>query len=261
MDFPDATYNWIFPEGLGNTTADEGTAGDTGTLNNMTDSCWIRGYGNSGFALNFNRFGQWSQSVSFLSSNSYVQGNFTISFWARPVVPQPMNIQQSNTGVANVTALNSIMASTDGVTFQLPNSAGCSVHVGTNGIVVIESNGSEYVAPTLVYHTVVNTWILISLVYSNNMPILYINGNYAATGLQSTYGVGFNPSTLGFGLGNYYIGALDDIVVYSQALSATYVQFYYNQSIAQSKHNSRLLVIVLIIFHRSGSHICLLLIR
>ena len=146
-----------------------------------------------------------------------------------------MNIQQASSGVVNVTALNSIMASADGATFQLPNSAGCSIHVGTNGIIVIESNGSDYVAPTLVYHATINTWTLISIVYSSNMPILYINGNYAATGLQSTYDVAFNPLTLGYGLGNYYIGALDDIEVYSQALSSTYVQFYYNQSIAQSR--------------------------
>ena len=107
----------------------------------------------------------------------------------------------------------------------LSSSANAGVSVGTNGISVFE-HGPSYLPSLLVYDapTPITEWTHIAVVYENRTPRLYVNGVLVRTGLTS--GREVSPSKMfgnAYGYGQY-VGRLDDIGIYSRALTDAQVQ-------------------------------------
>ena len=81
----------------------------------------------------------------------------------------------------------------------------------------------------LVYNATITGWTHIAVVYVNRQPTLYMNGVAVQTGLTSARSS--SPSTplgeenSGYG---YYSGLLDEVSIYSRALSGTEIQGIYN---------------------------------
>ena len=114
------------------------------------------------------------------------------------------------------------------------DNSGISLAAGTNGISVLE-HGNAFLPVVLSYPSSLgNGWVLAALTCSNNQaPVLYVNGNFARTGLNTgrvkTVSAFAGDNYQGIGGGGYgrFNGSVDDVRVYNRVLSATEVQQLY----------------------------------
>jgi hypothetical protein len=152
-----------------------------------------------------------------------IQNSFTIEFWAYPqkgiTIPP-----QNNTGYPGISGQSYAVFPDWGGT---GGAAGVGVSVGTNGIAVIEQAPS-YMPSLLSYTNRINGWAHIAVVYASKQPVLYVNGVNVKTGITSTEAFVYpsknigNEYASGFTFQNYgpYEGLLDEVSIYSRALSA-----------------------------------------
>jgi len=97
---------------------------------------------------------------------------------------------------------------------------GAGLSVGTNGISVYE-HGSNYMPATAVYVSDLGTgWNHIMVVYDNKRPTIYLNGDAVRTGFSSPREVVNAPIQLGGMAYGYFAGVMDEVRIYSRALSA-----------------------------------------
>ncbi len=102
--------------------------------------------------------------------------------------------------------------------------AGAGLSIGTNGIAVYE-HGSSYMPATAAYPTALGTeWNHIMVVYDNKQPTIYLNGRAVHTGLKSPRGMVSAPIQFGGMAYGYFQGLMDEVRIYSRALSAAEVR-------------------------------------
>ena len=102
--------------------------------------------------------------------------------------------------------------------------AGAGLSLGTNGIAVYE-HGSNYMPTTAAYPTALGTeWNHIMIVYSNKQPTIYLNGRAVHTGLTSPRAIVNAPVQFGGMAYGYFEGLMDEVRIYSRALSAAEVR-------------------------------------
>eukprot|EP00042_Codosiga_hollandica_P059353 m.913291 g.913291 ORF g.913291 m.913291 type:complete len:1084 (-) comp60127_c0_seq10:265-3516(-) len=207
-----------------------------GVLNGMSSSNWARGVGDSGFGLAFNQFGQTGQSVTLTANASapVLTANLTLSLWAFPMAGAAV-MPQSTTPV-QVTALPLAVSSTTGAQIGQAGSAGVSVAETTSGIMVLEYLTASTACITLSWTAPapLMAWTYLTVVYTNGLPALYVNGALVATGLQSPNTVQFVPASLG----TAFVGYLDDVYVYNTTVAAIVATGLYTFEQSQSISNT-----------------------
>lgn len=203
---------WLkLDEGSGATVADAMGAA-AGTI----DGCaWTTG--KFGAGLDFNGT---SDSVALNTANfNKIADTFTISFWAQTDALRAIT-PEANSGISGIGdqryALLPIPSSGD-------NEAGAGVSVGANGVSVFE-HAANYLPSLLVANRakLLTGWNLITVVYQNKQPTLYINGVFEKTGLRSNRTVHPNFNLGGSDYG-WFEGQLDDVRVYPRALTVAEV--------------------------------------
>ncbi|HEX8721893.1 MAG TPA: LamG-like jellyroll fold domain-containing protein, partial [Pyrinomonadaceae bacterium] len=209
---PLAAY-WQFNEDAGAVAVDATGHGNTGTLQTPTR---VVGRDGSG-ALNF--AGADAVSVAANGTLTNVYNDFTVSFWVNPRAAH--EIDPESTTIISGTAGQKYVI---GARWSDGNSAGAGVSVGTNGVSVYE-HAAGYMPAPLVYQGAITGWNHVTLVYENRQPKLYLNGALVKTGLVSpkTF-VNIVPQAIGGHSYGYFDGQLDDVRVYSRAMSADEVQ-------------------------------------
>jgi hypothetical protein len=96
---------------------------------------------------------------------------------------------------------------------------GAGLSVGTNGILVFE-HGSNYMPATAVYEAEIGSdWNHVMIVYDNKQPTIYLNGSAVRTGLTSPRSVVNAPVQIGGMAYGFFEGLIDEVRMYSRALS------------------------------------------
>jgi PKD repeat protein len=202
--------HWKFDEGSGTIAADSSGFGNTGTVvNGATWSAGVHGGG-----LQFD--GVDDHVSSGIAAFQPITNTFTIGFWANPGATRDSTAQATSgvTGFAQRYAIFPTYGDAYGA-----GHAGAGISVGTNGVSVFEHAGN-YLPSPLVHDVALSGWTHIAVVYSNRRPTLYINGSLARVGLTSSKIVHPGCFIGGPSYGNY-AGGLDDVRIYSYALSAS----------------------------------------
>ncbi len=201
----DAVLIWDFDESSGTVTDLSGN-GNTGTLQNgasrSTDSPYNRG---SSVSLNGS-----TQYVSAPNSTSLnVTGPITLSAWIKPTAIG------GDYKVVMAKRVNS-------------NPTSYELYLGNNDGVLSYYNGTQY-RSTFVPKT--NVWTHVAATLNNGRLTLYADGKevYSATGVTgptSTTGQ-FAVGVAGSYVAEYFQGFIDDVRVYTQAITADQIQSIY----------------------------------
>ena len=178
--------------------------------------------------------GSVNQSLSFDGVDDYVSnsnvfadvsGTFTMEFWVNPTATRDTTPEE-NSGIWGVSGQRYAIFPTHGEASNLGfNHFGAGVSVGTNGISVFEHT-AYYLPSLLVYDTSLSDWNHVAIVYSNNTPSLYLNGQFIKTGLTSTGIVHPSVVSLGGGDTGYgtFQGSLDEVRIWDTARTQTQIQ-------------------------------------
>lgn len=103
------------------------------------------------------------------------------------------------------------------------------ISMGTNGVSVYEyqrtSSGPDLVPPEAVFDVTAKTnppiasAAIISVVYANRQPLLYLNGTLVRTGLQSTRPTVITPTEIGGDAYGYFNGDIAEVLIFDRILS------------------------------------------
>jgi RHS repeat-associated protein len=157
-----------------------------------------------------------------------ITNNFTVEFWVNPQGTRQWQ-QQSTNNTSGVTGQQYLIVPVWGGN-AATGRAGMGVSIGTNGVSVYE-HADNYLPPLLSYDVPLNGWHHIAVVYNNKVPTLYIDGAWAANGLQSQkdwVSPGYTFSTNGYGIMK---GGVDEVRIWSTSRTAAEISANYNQSI------------------------------
>ncbi|WP_375329244.1 Calx-beta domain-containing protein [Microcystis sp. BLCC-F210] len=175
-----------------------------------------------------------NQALSFDGVDDYVtndnlfptvSGTFTMEFWVNPTATRDTTPEE-NSGISGGSGQRYAIFPTHGEASNLGfNHFGAGVSVGTNGISVFEHT-AYYLPSLLVYDTSLSDWNHVAIVYSNNTPSLYLNGQFIKTGLTSTGIVHPSVVSLGGGDTGYgtFQGSLDEVRIWDTARTQTQIQ-------------------------------------
>ena len=101
---------------------------------------------------------------------------------------------------------------------------GAGLSVGTNGISVYE-HGSGYMPVLAAYEAEIGEdWNHIMIVYDNKQPTIYLNGQAVHTGQASPRALVNAPIGIGGMAYGYFDGLMDEIQIYSRALTPNEIQ-------------------------------------
>jgi hypothetical protein len=162
-------------------------------------------------------------------SNLEVDGNFSVSLWAKPLSSTHIGGYESSSENNSVSYLNRTIVKPvhgQGTDF------GIGLSVGTNGISSLIHASSIYCQP-LIYSASLSSWTHIVLVLENRQPKLYVNGNLARTGLTLSRPVKLqissgSPIGKGYDHDDRYHGELDDFRIYDRVLSVDEINELYD---------------------------------
>lgn len=193
------------------TTADVSGSGNTGTLTSMSQSTSTAE-------------GKIGQALSFDGAASYVDIPMAVSYSAITVSAwmQPSNVSAGD----NPRIVSNDHTDSDNKGFQLMYNNG-----GATGFFDI-GNGSAEGRATWSQQLANNTWYLYTGVYDGSHVYAYINDVQVAsatlTGSIAASGIDVNIGRDGQYAGDYFLGKVDDVRIYSRALSAAEVKTLYN---------------------------------
>lgn len=211
---PGVASAWHLDEAAGTKTYD--TQEREGTLNGPTFIDAIFGTG-----LHFDGVDDVVTISQLLPS---VKDNFTIELWAKPEQTHQIDFETTS-GTAGVAGQRYAVFPRWG-----PNAedASAGLSIGTNGVSVYEHSGG-YLPALLVWQGTLTKWTHIVVVYEEQRPRLYINGDLVRTGLSSPRRDVYPSIELlgGHGYG-YYSGSLDEYYVHDHALSEEEIKSAYH---------------------------------
>jgi hypothetical protein len=185
------------------------------------------GIGNSAYYFNGN-YTLSQIAASNPASFTKTSNDFTLSFWFQPMGNESLGLESTyGTSYSH----SYLIAGVHG-----GDNSGISIGAGTNGISVME-HGSAYLPVVLSYPANLGTnWTHGVLTCSNNgAPVLYINGVYARTGLNSgrvkiaSFYAGDSYQGIGGGGYGSYRGNVSDIKLFNRALSSNEVASLFNE--------------------------------
>jgi hypothetical protein len=204
---------WRLDEGKGAQAQDASKGRNGGFLRN--GAVWAAG--KVGGALSFDGVDDMLEVADF--RYGAVTDTFSMAFWASPAAtrePTP----ESNSGAPGISGQRYVCVPSHGDSYGAGH-AGAGVSVGTNGVSVFEHAGA-HMPSLLVHEAALSGWVHVAVVFERRVPKLYLNGAPVRTGVPSTKTVHPSPATVGHAYG-FYRGLVDDIRVYSRALSAAEV--------------------------------------
>ncbi|UCG49957.1 MAG: LamG domain-containing protein, partial [Phycisphaerales bacterium] len=144
---------------------------------------------------------------------------FSFGCWLKTSVTHEID-PESTSGVGGVAGQRYVFDPQHGGETE----GGAGLSVGTNGILVYE-HGSNYMPATAVYEAEIGTdWNHIMIVYDNKQPTIYLNGSAVRTGLTSPRAVVNAPIQIGGMAYGFIEGLIDEVRIYSRALSAAEVK-------------------------------------
>lgn len=153
-----------------------------------------------------------------------LENEFTFSFWACPTATSPM----APAGYYGFAVYSRYLLFPDwGGT---GSRGGLGVALGTNGIMVVE-HAAGYMPVLLSYSADLSGWKHYTVVFSNHVPYLFIDGVYVAGGIISQKAVTFTSSYFGGGQYGYFKGTLDEIKVWGTALTASQIMAEHQSAI------------------------------
>jgi hypothetical protein len=166
--------------------------------------------------------------ISTIAPSYIASNNFTVDIWCRPT-GTIQNYSQTSSGFNPPYLSNHRFLL---VPDNYSSSNGAGISIGTNGITVIEHGNGNFPAPLTLQTTISSTvFTNITLVYTNKVPSVYINGVYIKTGIATTATTTYcSFSALGGMAYGYYSGGLSSIKWYNKSLSATEITQNFNVS-------------------------------
>jgi hypothetical protein len=171
--------------------------------------------GREGYALGFDG----ADDRVVVGANARPSDTFSFGCWLKTSVTHEIDAE-SIAGVGGVAGQRYVFdpqhgGETDG---------GAGLSVGTNGILVYE-HGSNYMPATAVYEAEIGSdWNHIMIVYDNKQPTIYLNGSAVRTGLTSPRAVVNAPIQIGGMAYGFIEGLIDEVRIYSRALSPAEVK-------------------------------------
>lgn len=201
--------HYKFDSATGTTATDE-IAGNNGTLINMTNADWVAGA--DGNALDFDG----SNDTVDLNVDNYfdLTGAMSLAFWINaPPRAVTKHIVSKNAGDGGNVPWQIALVS-DGKLRYFGVGAGSSIINSTDSITD-------------------NTWHHIAMVRTASDVTFYIDGVQDSGGWQAYSPPGTNSATpnigsMGSGSGSNFIGQIDDVRIYNQALTAGDILTLYN---------------------------------
>jgi hypothetical protein len=223
---------WPFNEGVGTSVADQSGYKQSAIIVNPAPSNWVVGPVSN--AIFFDQSLSIPSYVQLTKFNATVKSNFSFTLWVKPTAQHQID-PETNTGVGGVTGQRYVVDSLNGSDVsEDPEAAGVGLSVGLNGVSVYE-HAANYMPAILVYQTQILDWTHIAVVYTQNKPVLYVNGVLVHSGLQSTYTSYFLPRMLANSYYGNYVGGLDEVRMYSRSLQAADIAQLYATDLAQSR--------------------------
>lgn len=146
-----------------------------------------------------------------------VQNTFTIEFWVRPEATHRIDTESTSGSSGTLGQRFAITPVYGAYGDGDASRAGVGVSIGVNGVSIYEHT-TNHLPATLVFETSLSDWTHIAVVYNNKTPTLYINGEFAKTGLTSLKTT-VVPSGVFGGVSPYgfYVGGLGEIRIWSTA--------------------------------------------
>ncbi|GAA3607846.1 LamG-like jellyroll fold domain-containing protein [Microlunatus ginsengisoli] len=194
---------WSFNEGTGTTAADSSGQGNNGTLSG--GPTWTSA-GKYGGAITFDGV---NDMVAIPDANSLdLSNNLTVAAWVRPTAQGAWRtavLKERTSGLTYALYAN-------GATGNRPNG---TLAIGTQDR---EVNGTTGLTA--------NTWTHVALTYDGTTMRLYVNGTQVASRAQTGSAPnGTGPLRIGGNAvwGEWFTGQIDEVRVYSRALSAAEV--------------------------------------
>jgi hypothetical protein len=203
----------------------------TGTPDEVTDSSGMNNHGTAYNGADTATGGISGNAGSFNGNTDYVAinylppvDNFTIEAWIKPITTHQID-SESTTGTGGIFGQRYLFGADHRGT-----EAGAGISAGSNGISVYE-HGDNYMPAPAVYSGAISTtqWTHVVVVYSNKRPSIYVNGVLVRTGLQSPKTHVYAPTWIGGGTYGYFPGGVDEVAVYSKALSPVDIQLHYQR--------------------------------
>eukprot|EP00054_Salpingoeca_dolichothecata_P030336 m.246031 g.246031 ORF g.246031 m.246031 type:complete len:3452 (-) comp26641_c0_seq2:27-10382(-) len=226
---------WNFEEGRGTSALDSGSFNkhllfNNAMLSSSARQLWVPGKVGR-WALAFDLQSKFSgsnvQMAMVRKPTAFAAGEFTISFWAKPIRTIKLNLPQSTTGRAG---MNGQAVVINGLRTNSPNYVTLLISVGTNGIACIlrGQNEQTYALP-LIQRVSLTEWSFITVVVQDNTPSLYVGDTWLTTGLKSPLPVYLWPLALGARWDNPFRGTLDNVRFFRFALSAPAISKLYDR--------------------------------
>jgi hypothetical protein len=213
----DAAKRESYP-GSGTTWIDLSGNGNNGTLTN--------GPTHTGFSKTSAMEFDGVDDVVVMSISSSIPVNtFTYDIWCIPTTTHQIDTQ-STSGTGGTSGQRYLV----GPVFKSPTNSGAGISAGTNGISVYE-HSDGYLPALLVSTTAISSVSasLITIVYNNKQPTLYINGTFDKNGLTSTRTNVFGDfSAIAAYFYGSFQGKIHYVRVYNRALTASEVLQNYN---------------------------------
>ena len=205
--------HWTFDENSGTTAADSSGNGLTATLAGATGS-WVPGQAGSGYQLG----GTNSRFELADSSTLQTTGAVTVAAWIKPFAASSFGVIAGidQTGGTSNDMYSLKTTGGDNLNFQVIGS-GTNVNLTGDTLMSLSNNGADWVHVAGVYNP------------TSGFAGLYVNGSEVAStpsvpsSIQSVgtpFQIGHNASDSG---GFPYLGAVDDVRVYDEALSESQI--------------------------------------
>ncbi len=180
--------------------------------------------GEDNSAALFSGSGSLSPNANFKAVR--IETNLTVAVWVKPSAMLPTGLSQSSMGLGGKNLPSSqtqILYPAHGGSSAY---AGVGLFVGANGVAVVRHRNEDIPVTLLWYNDIGEDWVHVAITISDNgVPLLYVNGEHVATGVQIYNGktnfIGGSPYSESYS--SYvgpFMGALDDMRFYNRALSA-----------------------------------------
>jgi hypothetical protein len=202
-----------------NKEVDESGNGNTATLVNLTTTSAT--IGNLGQAMTFNGT---SSHINATGLTNIAYPAITVSAW--------VNESASQSGNPRYVANSHTDSGSNNLGFELMWARGNFGACVPQGLDFIIGNGSTCSAAGSAVSVPSNKWFHVVGTYDGSTIKIYYNGALAgSTSFTGTIAASTLPFAMGYGpYGNDYLnGKLDDVRIYSRALSAAEVQQLYNE--------------------------------